>query len=190
MPNARAARSPVLRSRPCPPGAVRPSRTPAAGNGAAWNEREALSLDGRLAGHVGGGPCVWAAGSPSLHPLSCLPRVVCPSRTAAGDAAPHSGGHGGSHRAARWPCWRRPARPGGGIPGRGPAAALSAPGRYVRVRPPGSLLPGSCRSLVVPCRPNAPRRSSTSAWMHACCGQPRHHAAGLSRPLTRSLLIF
>ena len=115
------------------PGRVRPSRTPASGNGAAWNERE-------------------------RH---------CPLTG------------GGSHRAARWPCRRRPARPGGGIPGRGLAAALSAPGRYVRVRPPGSLLPGSCRS--VPCRPNAPCRSSTLAWMHACCGQPRHHAAGLSR---------
>ena len=80
------------------PGRVRPSRTPASGNGAAWNERERY--------------------------------------------CPLTGGV--SHRAARWPCRRRPARPGGGIPGRGPAAALSAPGRYVRVRPPGSLLLGSC----------------------------------------------
>ena len=74
--SARTAGSPAPCQRSCPPRAVRLSRTPAAGNGAAWNEVEALSLDGRLAGPGGRGPRGQAAGSPAAHPLPCPRRTV------------------------------------------------------------------------------------------------------------------
>jgi hypothetical protein len=92
------------------------------------------------------------------------------------------------------PCRGRPARPSGEIPSRAPAA-LSAPDRYVRIRP-GSLLSNRCRSLVVPRRPaRPPPRSSTSARTHAVglyCGQPppRCWRTIMATMPTLSLLIF
>ena len=66
------------------PGRPRPSRTPAAGNGAAWNERGARRfLNGRLAGPVGGGPRGRAAGSPAAYPLPCPHRAVTRPRPSA-----------------------------------------------------------------------------------------------------------
>ena len=115
----------------CLPLVVHPSRTPAAGDGAAWNEREARFLDGRLGGPVGPGPRGRAAGSPA--------RLVRP------------------------------------------------PGRYVRVRPPGSLLPGRRRSLlVVPPRPTPSAARPRRHGRRPVAGNPRH-AAGLSRPHCHAL---